>query len=155
MATALEPLTLDDVIVDQNGTITQRFRLLWEQLIARSVQTALLASLTKTNQNAALALTVVATVTAGGVYRLGYYLRKTIADGVSSSVALTVSWVDNGSPCSHTFAALATDTNVANDSGAWEFRADASSDVSISIAYASNTPGTMHYNAAASLQQLV
>lgn len=153
----LAPIPADVQIVEKDGTINDFFRFRWQELIDASVQSPLITdALELLNQSAAVPTTTVYTVTADGLYRVGYYLRKTILDGVSSSLQVTLSWTDtDGAACSHTFAALTTDTNVANDSASYELRAKANSDIEVSIAYASNTPGTMHFDALMSAQQLV
>jgi hypothetical protein len=146
MAVAVEPIYLGDQIVDKDGRITERMRLLWQQVIDGFAGTSAKASLSRSNQTAALVTTSVVTLTAGGRYRLSYYLRKTIADGVSSSAAVTFGWSDTAVALTEAFAALTTDTSAAHQSGSILVNADASTDITVAVAYASNTPGQMAYS---------
>lgn len=152
---ALEPLYITDQIVNKDGTITERFRLLWQQLITGSVQVAAAITVSFLDQFAALAVSTLLTVTVAGPYRVSYYLRKTIPDGVSSSAQVTLSWTDQGAACSRTFTALTTDTGTATAGDIVLLRVDANAPIEASVAYASNTPGVMHYDAVFTVEQVV
>lgn len=145
MAAGLEPILPGDIIVDKNGAATTRLRLLWQQLIDGFRQTSVLGDLSLSGQIAAIVTTRVVTPTATGRYRLSYYLRKTVADGVSSSAQVTFGWSDRGAALTEPFAALATDTGTAHQSGSVLVRADGNADITVAVAYASNTPGVMTY----------
>ncbi len=82
---------------------------------------------------------------ATGAYRITWYLEKTVADGVSSSVQVTISWTHNTKSLSLSGAALTTDTTLAVQSNSITVLIDAASPISYSTAYASNTPGLMKY----------
>lgn len=146
MAVTIDPLYLWDEIVNADRTITGRFREVWEQVRSGFARVSAAAVKTLTGQHAAIVGTVVTTLTAGGNYRLSYYLRKTIADGVSSSVQVTLNWTDQLTALSEVFAALATDSITAHLSGSILVRADNASNVTVDVAYASGTPGVMAFD---------
>jgi hypothetical protein len=155
MAQSLTPIPLRTTIVDAKGRITAFMRLRWQELLDNAVQTPTASVLARSGLTAALAATAILTVTAGGVYRVSVGVRKTIADGVASSAQVTLTWTDRGAVCTHTFPALTTDTNVANDAGSWVLRADAATDITIAVAYASTTPNAMTYSVDAIAERLV
>jgi hypothetical protein len=149
----LAPIPLGTRIVDQNGGITLFFRQLWQQLIDLFGKTSNLAQLARRGQTAALAAIAIATTETAALYRVSFWIHKTVADGVSSSLTVTLGWTSNGVPLTQTFAALALDSTTAQQSGSVVVQADAFSDVTIAIAYASGTPGHMTYEAYAVVEQ--
>lgn len=88
------------------------------------------------------------------LYRFTYYLDKTVADGVSSSLRVTLYWTENGQPRSHQFTNFTTDAAGANQSETLLFYCDASVGITFDLAYASNTPGAMTYDAWMRLEQM-
>ena len=118
------------------------------------VRTPTEARISDSGQTAALATTTIRTTTLQADYEVGYYIQKTTADGVSSSLTVTLGWTANGVAQTRAFAALATDTTGANQSAVIPILADAATDITIAIAYASNTPGTMVYLYRASVKRL-
>jgi hypothetical protein len=146
MAVSIDPLYLWDDIVNPDRTITDRFRQVWEQVRSGFARVSAAAVKTLLGQHAAIVGTVVTTLTAGGNYRLSYYLRKTIADGVSSSAQVTLGWTDQLTALSEAFAALATDSITAHASGSILVRADNASNITLDVAYASNTPNVMNFD---------
>lgn len=99
-----------------------------------------------TNQNAAIALTPIPLPSlTTGAYRITWYLEKTTADGVSSSVTLTITWTHNTKTLSLSGAALTLDSTTAVQSNSIMVLIDAASPISYSTAYASNTPGLMKH----------
>ena len=82
---------------------------------------------------------------ATGVYRVTYYTRITTADAVSSSLTITLSWTDGAVTCSLSGAALTTNTTATVQSSTAMVSIDASSPISYSVTYASNTPGAMKF----------
>lgn len=82
---------------------------------------------------------------ASGAYRITWYLEKTVADGVSSSVQVTINWTHNTKSLSLSGAALTTDTTLAVQSNSITVLIDAASPISYTTAYASNTPAKMTY----------
>lgn len=141
-------------ITDKDGVITLFFRLLWQQLIDGFVKTPTAATVERTNQGAVIATTSAYLVRAAGLYRVSYYTRKTVADGVSSSLTVTLGWTDHAVPLTEAGAALATDTVSTQQSGSKLIYADANSDITFAVAYASNTPGAMRYQIEVSVEQL-
>lgn len=150
----LGEIPLNVEVVEQDRTITLFFRLLWAQLIDLTTKAATVASIEKLGQTAAIATAAAFTVLNAGVYRVVVSLQKTVADGVSSSLTVTVAWTSRGVPMSHTFAALTTDAAGANDTSLWQVSADANSDITWAVAYASNTPARMTYNANVTVERL-
>lgn len=143
---SLAPIPLEMPIVEKSGAISLFFRERWQQLINSFALVPTVADTgTISGLTALLATTTLQTTTIGGVYEVGYYIRKTVADGVSSSLTVTIGWTENGTALTRVFAALTTDSNVANQSDVVPIVADASTNITIAIAYASNTPATMTY----------
>lgn len=147
MPQTLDPLILGQSIVDDDGGVTLLFLLRWQQLISGFSRVGTVAAVQKTNRNAAIATEAAFTIIDAGLYRVSYYLRKTVADGVASSLTLTYGWTETGVALTESQAALVTDAITAEQSGSKLVRADAASDLTFAIAYASNTPGACHYNA--------
>ena len=99
-----------------------------------------------TNQSASIGVTPIPLPSlATGLFRITWYLRKTTADGVSSSIQLTISWTESSQALSISGAALATDAVTAVQSNSIMVLTDAASPISYSTTYASNTPATMKY----------
>ena len=150
----LAPLPEGAEIVDGDRSPTAFFRLLWQMIRDSMVRTPTEARISGSGQTAALATTTIRTTTLQADYEVGYYIRKTTADGVSSSLTVTLGWTENGVAQTRAFAALATDTTGANQSAVIPILADAATDITIAIAYASNTPGTMVYLYRAAVKRL-
>lgn len=144
-------------IVDEIGRINDFMRRRWEQVRSLGSQVPSVSDgVSELGLSDALATTAVASaLSTGGIYLVSYYIRKTVADGVSSSLTVTISWTEHGQVLTKTFAALTTDTTGANQADLYPIYADANTDISIAIAYASNTPNAMHYNAYARAAFLV
>lgn len=156
MSRALAPLPTWQPIVEKDGTPTNYMLLRWEQLTDGFPQTPTQGGATLlTGQHASIATTSVFTTTSSGFYRISYYMRKTTADGVSSSLTFTYGWLDQGLSLTEAATALATDTTSAQQSGSKVVYADAASDLTFAITYASNTPGTMQYEIGVTVEQLV
>ncbi len=133
-------------IVDTLGAINEFFRFRWEELRSGFQTTPTVAGepdLQKTGQTAALATTALYTTKTAGLYRLSYYMRKTVADGVSSSLTVTWGWTESGTALTEAQPALTTDTTAAEQSGSKLVYADANTNLTIAVAYASNTPNRM------------
>ena len=141
-------------IVDEDRAPSTFFRLAWQKIRDSMVRTPTEARISGSGQTAALATTTIRTTTLQADYEVGYYIQKTTADGVSSSLTVTLGWTANGVAQTRAFAALATDTTGANQSAVIPVLADAATDITIAIAYASNTPGQMVYLYRASVKRL-
>lgn len=147
MPNVLAPIPVLAAIVNpKEGTITNFFRLRWQSLIDGFQQSNNVANTPVTAQTAAITTTNAYVTLAAGLYRVSYYMRKTAADGVSSSLAFTLGWTDNGVPVTYTNPALTLDSVVAVQSGSSVVYADANAAITFAVAYASNTPGKMTYN---------
>ena len=154
MPQSLPPLVQGHPIVDQDGSPTAFLLLRWQDLINGFTRTPTVAKVSASGLTDALAATTIHTLTVAGDYEVGYYIQKTTPDGVSSSLTVTLGWTSNGVPQTRVFAALATDTTGANQSAVIPIYADAATDVTIAVAYASNTPNTMAWLYRAALKLL-
>jgi hypothetical protein len=158
MPNTLGSIPLDTPIVDAQGRINPYFRRRWEELRGSFQQSPTVAgpgnNSWAADLSAALPTTVVYTTTAAGLYRITVYARKTIADGVSSSLQATYGWIETGIPLTDPGAAQATDTTAAKILEQRTVEADANTDLTVAMAYASNTPGQMHYRAWVAVEQL-
>lgn len=153
------PLSLPTIpagtqIVERHGLITTFFRLLWQTLVTSFGLTPDRAVVQATTVAASVTTQVAYTTLAAGWYRLSYYLRKTVADGVSSSLTLTWGWTDHGASLSEAQSALTTDTTAAQQSGTKLLYADGSSGLTFAISYASNTPAKMTYDYGVVVEQM-
>ena len=108
----------------------------------------------QTDLSAAVPTTILFTVTQSGLYRVSWYLRITVVDGVSSSAQLTLTWREGSHTSTKTFPALTGDTTSTYDGAVWPFYADSGTQVTFAIAYASNTPAKMRYRRALAVEQL-
>jgi hypothetical protein len=108
----------------------------------------------QTDLSAAVPSTVLLTVTQSAFYRLSWYMRIVVVDGVSSSAQLTVTWREGSHTSTKTFTALTGDTTSTYDGAVWPFYADSGTQVTFAIAYASNTPAKMRYRRALAIEQL-
>lgn len=154
MPQSLGPIPLDVPIVEPGGSITVFFRLRWQQLIDGFTTSPTIESTSYDTQTAAIATATVHTTLGAGRYRINWYMRKTVADGVSSSLTLTTGWTESGVSLTEAAAALTTDTTTAQQSGSKVVDADASSDLTIAVAYASNTPNRMTYRLRVDVEKL-
>lgn len=155
MPRTLAPIPAGSAIVNQNGSITDFFRLRWQSLIDGFLFSPSVASVSFDLKTAAIVTVAAYTTRASGLYRVSYFIRKTIADGVSSSLTVTLGWIEGGIGQSATFAALATDTTAAEQDASKTIRVDAETDITYAIAYASNTPAKMTYEGNVVVEQLV
>jgi hypothetical protein len=96
MPQVLGPIPLGVEIVDKDGAINEFFRLRWQEIETSFEQVPTAARINDSGLTAALATTTVFTTVAAGVYEIDYYIRKTVAGGVSSSLTVTIGWTENG-----------------------------------------------------------
>ena len=130
-------------VFPKTGTLTVFGRLRWEEVRTLQAQSPVAVRLSDDTLTAALGTTTLITTTQSGVYRITAYLRKTVADGVASSLTPTFTFTDRGAACSRVGAAFTTDTPVANASYSVDVYSDANADIQAAVAYTSNTPATM------------
>jgi hypothetical protein len=155
MGRTLGPIPLGSPIVERDGTITAFFRQRWQDVSDGASETPTKHSLTLGARTAAQPATSVWTTTVAGLYRVSWYLRKTRADGGSSSATVTIGFVDvDGQALTYAGAALTLDSL-----GAWQgvtvpIRCQAPTDITVAVAYASATPGAMRYDLVAAVEFL-
>lgn len=154
MPRPLPPIPSGIQIVNSDGSITIFFRGLWQQIVNSFLLTSDVAIPSGAGQNATIAPTTAFIPQVAGWYRVSYYLRKTINDGVSSSLTMTIGWTDHGQPLTQSGAALVTDTAQAQQNGSFLFYSDAVAPITYAIAYASNTPGAMKFNYGVVVEQM-
>lgn len=155
MPQSLPTIPLTVPITERDGTINIFFRQMWQLLqnAFRLVPTVAVLSAAGP-LTVALPLTVLYTTESSGTYRVGVALTKTLVDGVSSALTVTIGWTSRGLALTHTFAPFTTDAPGATDFTPWQFYADANSNITVQIAYASNTPGAMVWRYDMSAEQL-
>ncbi len=157
MATSvLSPIPAQTEITDSQGRITEFFRLRWEELrntfrLAPTVATVTVPAGSLTGA-ATIPTTAVFTTLQAGTYRLTYYIRKTAADGVASSLTVTLGWSDTLG-LSQAFAALVVDSTSAFQTGTITVDADAVTDLTYAVLYAS-TGGNMRFKIKVFVEQL-
>lgn len=156
MPQTLSPIPEGVAIVEpQDGAITIFFRLRWDELIQGFQLTPTVANPTTVTGASASVVTTSAYLTlAAARYRVSFSMHKTVADGVASSLTMTISWTRGGVALSQTFAALTTDSNTAQQNGVLLINADAATDINYAILYASNTPGAMKFERDVIVEQL-
>jgi len=147
MGAPLDLVPGNQALVDEHGTIEgiwfRWFFALWTR-IKSNVQ-VVGTPIRKTAQNAALPPFTVYAVTQTGDYRVSWTARITTADGVNSSVGVTIGWRTGGNTCSKTFAALTGDTTTTADGNQLLVRADSRTVITGSTSYSSNKPAKMQY----------
>ena len=154
MARTLTIIPAFTPITERDGRITSFFRAAWQTLITGFQLIPAVAIVTALGQTAAIATTTAWVTTSPGMYRVSWYLRKTVAGGVSSSLTMTIGWTDRGAALTQAGAALTTDTTTANQNGSITVRADESTNLTFAIAYASNAAATMTYDYVVTVEQM-
>jgi hypothetical protein len=140
-----QPIPAGVALVDlKTGAPTVYFRLFLQQLLNAIVTD--LASLSFAGQTASIAVTTAFVPATAGLYRISYYLAKTVADGVSSSLTFEYGWTDHGAARTESEAALTTDTVGAEQSGSKVVYSDANAPLQYAVTYASHTAAKMTYN---------
>ena len=154
---SLAPIPTWQPITEKPGTITQYFRLRWQELMDgfTASPTAGGSGGLLTGLHASISTTLLLTTPSNGLYRVSYYLRKTTADGVASSLTFTWGWLDHGVALTENASALTTDTTSAQQSGSKVVYADAASSLTYAVTYSSNTPNAMVDEISVSVEQLV
>ncbi len=147
MPRSLAPIPRGATIVEGAGPITTFFRLRWQELIDAFLQSSSVAAVTFEQKTDAIPTATLFVVVAPGRYRIGWYLRETVNDGVSSSLIVTLGFTDKGSALTFVGPALTADSPTAFQTGTIEVRSDANVDLTVAIAYASNTPNRLTFDA--------
>lgn len=143
-------------VVGAQGTINQKWDG-WLQSLVAAVNQApqQVVALALDQQHASISATALPTQGwAAGVYRLSYSLVIQTVGSISSSVTPTVGWTLGGVSFSQSGAALTTNLTTSQQNGSVLFQIDASTDITYSVAYASNAAGSMKYALTVRLEQL-
>lgn len=109
------------------------------------------------NQAAAIVTTAFPTDgdLSAGLYRVGWYGQVITPAGVSSSFQVTLSWTLNGVTQTLTGALMNGNTTTTREcNGAQVIAIDASSPITVAVAYASNPASAMAFNFYAHLERL-
>lgn len=123
----------------------------WQQFLSTVSQTVSLQpvktkTVNLTGQNAAIAATdLTGGAISTGLYRVTFFAAITTADGVASSLTVTLSFTNFGLAKSQSGSAITGDTNTTTQSGTLMIYADSATPITYSTAYVSTTPGKMHY----------
>lgn len=145
MTQSLGPIPEGVAIVNEDRSITDFFRLRWQDLITAFTTTPTVATVQQLAQGASIATVAAYTTLSPGKYRVSYYLRKTTADGAGSALTFTWGWTETGIPLTESAAALLTDTTAAEQSGSKVVYADGATDLTFAVVYASTTPLFMKF----------
>jgi hypothetical protein len=155
MPRSLAPIPLGTPITERDGTISAFFRQRWQDVGNGWTQTPSLAQASRKAQTAALGTTTLLTVVTPGLYRVSWYLRITRPDPVSSSVTVGVNFLDvDGQALSYSGAAVTGNTVNLWQGVVVPIRCGAPTDITISVAYASTTPGALRYDLEACVEFL-
>lgn len=150
MSAPLDGPPYKSVVVDTarilSGDWTRWFQLFWAR-VSSAVQ-FVGKTVALSDQSAAIATTTLQTVTQGGLYRVSWYARVTVADGVSSSLQITLTWREGSHTSTKTFTALTGDTTSTFDGAVFPMYADSGTVITYAAAYASNTAQKMRYRLA-------
>jgi hypothetical protein len=141
------------IVEPEAGTINTFFRFRWEELRVGFQSVPSVGRTQELAQTAAIPTTAVYTTKSEGLYRVSYYLRRTVNDGVSSSAQVTLGWIESGVPLTEVETAV-TEAGVAEQSFSKVVWADSVTDLTFSVAYASNTPAKMTYRIDVVVEQL-
>ena len=111
-----------------------------DALAARVQQApAILTSVALTNQSASIGATPIPLRSvSAGLYRVSVYLRITTPAGVSSSVTVSIGWIESGVALSTSFAAVTGNTVTTTQSAMLLVQSDANSPITYAVTYASN-----------------
>ena len=107
----------------------------------------LLATQLEDNSGVAVATTSLALSTLSqGLYRVTTYARIAVADGVSSSLTVTLGWTTNAISCLFAGAAMTGDTTATVQSLTFLMSIDQATAITYATTYASNTAAKMKYD---------
>lgn len=106
---------------------------------------SVLKSLTRTVLSASVATTAALTTRSAGYYRVSYNVQITQAASSSSTLTVTIGWLQNGSSKTVAFAAVTGNTTSTVQGDSKMVKADASSDITYATAYGSVGGTPMNY----------
>jgi len=143
------PLPTTDPLVDpQRQFRATRALVDWATALSGDVDTApaRLRTETLTGQTASIGTTAIPVGSlAAGLYRVSWYARITRAATTSSSLTVTIGWVESGITLVSSGAALTGNTTGTVQSGSLLLRIDAGTPITYSTTYASSGGVTMEY----------
>ena len=153
----IEPPPSRDALVDRKGDVTRR----WENWLNK-IRGALnlapqreIPAVALDTQSAAIVATDLPTPPlAAGLYRVTTFLRVTTAAGVSSSVAVTLTFTCGLVACSFALPALTANVTNAPQSETRMLLVDDGSVVQYAVAYASNPAAAMVYELSIALERV-
>ena len=90
-----------------------------------------------------------------GLYRVSWYARITRAATTSSSLTVTIGWVDDSVSQTQSGAAMTGNTTTTNQSGSALIRVDRNSAITYETAYASVGATTMQYRLDVVVEQVL
>ena len=126
---------------------------LWQQLQNQPILAG--PSVTLTDQHASIAVTPLPLpILTGGTYRLSWTARITTAATTSSSLTITLGWVEDGIVLTASGAAITGNTTTTVQSGSIIVHADQGSALTYATTYASNPAGMMQYELSIIAEQL-
>ncbi len=158
--TKLTAVLLNEDLVTAQRKLSPRWYIYFrDQDLSGSQGPNRIGTATNSDQSAAIVTTSMPTTVtlSTGLYRMTYAAQITTADGVSSSLQVTFGWTSRtGVSQSHSFTAITGNTTTTNDSQTWEFYSsqEPATPITYAAAYASNTPGAMHYDLYVTLESM-
>lgn len=119
----------------------------WLQSIVGEVQSSSVVtdSVVVSNQQGAVESGLLAVVLNSGFYRVSVYVRVSSPASVSSSISVTLRWLDGGVACSYTPSAEIGNTTSAVNQYTWAGPVDAGTQITYDVNYAS-VGSFMQYN---------
>lgn len=112
---------------------------------AVGLATSTLKALSRTGLSASVGTTAALTTKSQGYYRLAYSVRITQAASTSSSLTVTLGWLETAVSVTLSGAAVTGNTTTSAQSGSVVVRADANSDLTYATTYASVGGTPMQY----------
>lgn len=149
MALTLDPIPQSDDLIDSNRKMNDRWFRWLSAFVGRvTIGVQKVASLHRAGLSSSLVATTAYTVTQTGiVFLVSWRAGVTTAAGVSSSIAVTISWTnDAGVACSKAFAAQAGNTTGTADGDDVPIRPKSGTPIQYSTTYASNPAAAMQYD---------
>lgn len=139
MAATLPPIPNTEPPIEPTTKLISGPWYLWfAGLVARTQLGAqLLKIVTLTGQAASIGATTLNVTLAAGLYRVSWVLRVTTPATVSSSIAVTTSYTDEGLGVSQAGPAATGNTALTTQSGSFLAKSDAAAPVTFSTTYAS------------------
>ena len=139
MAATLAPIPRGAPVVESKvWTITQDW-FIWLFSAIKRLETAAqrVKAVARSALSATIATTTLYTTLEAGIYRVSYAFRVTTPATTSSSLTLTIGWVDGGVTLSQAGAALTGNLTTSQQNGTFLMRCDTASLITYAMLYAS------------------